>query len=143
MMEAAPRYDILSLIPQRPPFVVVDRLESCDQGSARSSFLVKREHILVEDGELSEAGLVENMAQTAAARVGWLIQGDNKLIHIGYIGDIKNLEIATLPKVNDLLETEILVKNQIFGITVVEGKVKCHDKILASCEMKIFISNKS
>jgi hypothetical protein len=48
-----------------------------------------------------------------------------------------------LPKTGQSLETEIKVKNQIFDITVIEGTVKCEEKVLASCEMKIFISNKT
>ena len=58
----------------------------------------------------------------------------------GYIGDIKNLEIKALPKINDELETEISVENQIFEVTIIRGSVQCRKKLLAECEMKIFIS---
>jgi predicted hotdog family 3-hydroxylacyl-ACP dehydratase len=135
--------DILSIIPQKPPFVMVDKLVYCNEDIARTNFLVREGTILVEDGVLVEAGLVENIAQTAAARSGYLSKIEKKILHIGYIGDVKNLEIASLPKINSLLETEITIKNQIFDITVIAGKVMCGNKILAHCEMKIFISNKS
>jgi len=138
-----PEMDILSIIPQKPPFVMVDKLVYCDDNRARTNFLVQEGNILVEDGVLVEAGLVENIAQTAAARSGYLSKIEKKILHIGYIGDVKNLEIASLPKINALLETEITIKNQIFDITVISGKVMCGNKILAQCEMKIFISNKS
>ncbi len=136
-------YDILSIIPQKPPFVMVDKLIHCDDTSARSIFLITTENILVENGHLSEAGIVENIAQTAAARSGYLIRKENKIAQIGYIGDVKNLEIAELPKINSKIETEIVIKNQIFGITVIAGKMMCGNKILAQCEMKIFISNQT
>jgi len=135
--------EILSIIPQKPPFVMVDKLIYCDDNTARTNFLVREGNILVEDNVLVEAGLVENIAQTAAARSGYLSKIEKKILHIGYIGDVKNLEIASLPKINSLLETEITIKNQIFDITVIVGKVMCGSKILAQCEMKIFISNKS
>jgi len=122
---------------------MVDKLVYCDDNRARTNFLVQEGNILVEDGVLVEAGLVENIAQTAAARSGYLSKIEKKILHIGYIGDVKNLEIASLPKINALLETEITIKNQIFDITVISGKVMCGNKILAQCEMKIFISNKS
>ena len=134
--------DILSIIPQKPPFVMVDTLIYCDENIARTNFIVRKENILVEDGALCEAGLVENMAQTAAARSGYLSRIEKKILHIGYIGDVKNLEIASLPKINSLLETEIRIKNQIFDITVISGRVMCDKKLVAECEMKIFISNK-
>jgi len=122
---------------------MVDKLIYCDDNTARTNFLVREGNILVEDNVLVEAGLVENIAQTAAARSGYLSKIEKKILHIGYIGDVKNLEIASLPKINALLETEITIKNQIFDITVISGKVMCGNKILAQCEMKIFISNKS
>jgi predicted hotdog family 3-hydroxylacyl-ACP dehydratase len=134
--------DILSIIPQKPPFVMIDRLIYCDKNTAKTSFIVRKENILVENGTLCEAGLVENIAQTAAARSGYLAKIEKKILHIGYIGDVKNLEIASLPKINSLLETEIRIKNQIFDITVISGTVWSEKKVLAECEMKIFISNK-
>ena len=133
--------DILSFIPQRPPFVMVDVLVHCDETSARTHFLVQAHNIFVENGELGEAGLIENIAQTAAARSGFLAKTTDKITQIGYIGDVKNLEIAALPKVNSLLETEIVIRNQIFDITVIEGNITCNNRFLAKCEMKIFISN--
>jgi predicted hotdog family 3-hydroxylacyl-ACP dehydratase len=136
-------YDILSLIPQKPPFVMVDKLLYCDEISAKTIFLIRPENILVEDGILSEAGLVENIAQTAAARSGYLTKTENKRTEIGYIGDVKNLEIAGLPKINTSIETVISIKNQIFDITVIEGKVTCNHQVLAQCEMKIFIPNQT
>ncbi len=135
--------DISSIIPQKPPFVMIDQLVYCDDTIARTNFTIKKENIFVEDGVFSEAGLVENIAQTAAARSGYLSTIEKKNLGIGYIGDVKNLEIAALPKINSILETEISIKNQIFDITVISGKVKSGDKVLAQCEMKIFISNKS
>ena len=138
-----PEIDILSIIPQRAPFVMVDQLTACDGTGAKSIFLVKKENILVRDGKLSEAGLVENIAQTAAARSGYLIKTEKKTPQIGYIGDVKNLEIASLPEVDSELETEVRIKNQIFDITVISGTVKCDGQLLATCEMKIFISSKA
>lgn len=122
---------------------MVDKLVYCDENRARTNFFVRKENIFIEDGVLCEAGLVENIAQTAAARSGYLSKSEKKILHIGYIGDVKNLEIALLPKINSTLETEITIKNQIFDITVISGKVMCGNKIIAQCEMKIFISNKS
>ena len=63
-------YDILDLIPQRPPMVMVDRLLHCDPVVTETEFTVREENILVENGRMSACGLVENIAQTCAARMG-------------------------------------------------------------------------
>jgi predicted hotdog family 3-hydroxylacyl-ACP dehydratase len=132
---------ILQFIPQRPPFVMVDQLLHTDDQGARSIFQVREENIFVEDGELAEAGMIENIAQTAAARIGYICQQEKLPVPLGYIGAVQNLEIMALPKINDQLETEISIKNQIFDVTIISGTVQCKGVVMARCDMKIFISN--
>ncbi len=133
--------NILSVIPQRPPFVMVDQLLACDILSSRTSLQIRSENILVENGELSEAGLIENIAQTVAASAGYTALKNDEPVLIGYIGAVKNLDIAALPKVGDIINTEVTVINQVFGVTIATGSVECKGEILAKCEMKIFIKN--
>jgi hypothetical protein len=38
------------------------------------------------------------------------------------------------------LETEIIIENQIFDVTLITGKIICNDRLMARCEMKIFIT---
>lgn len=131
---------ILSFIPQRAPFVMVDKLLDCDEKRGRSSFTVRADNIFVENGELREPGLTENIAQTAAARSGYMGGRSGEPIPVGYIGGIKNLEIMALPKTGDELITEIAIENQIFDVMLISGKVYCREQLMAQCEMKIFIN---
>ncbi|TWI96360.1 hypothetical protein JN11_04094 [Mucilaginibacter frigoritolerans] len=133
--------NILSLIPQRPPFVMVDELLYCDKFITKTTFKIVDDNVLVVNGEFTEAGLMENIAQTAAARAGYLAQIENKPVAVGYIGAVKNFEIFDLPKVKDELLTEVKIENQVFDVTIILGIVKCNDMILAQCEMNIFIGN--
>jgi len=133
--------NILAFIPQRPPFVMVDDVLSSGEVVTRSSFLVTADNIFVEDGVLKEPGLVENIAQTAAARAGFIAQTENKPVRVGYIGAIRNLHIYGFPRLNDKIITEITVEKQIFDVSVISGKITCNEKVLAHCEMKIFITN--
>jgi predicted hotdog family 3-hydroxylacyl-ACP dehydratase len=130
---------ILALIPQRPPFVMIDQLTYSDDKSSRSSFLIKQDNIFVSNGKFREAGLVENIAQTAAARAGHESQLKNEPVKVGYIGAVKNLEIFSLPNAGDTIETEVAIENQVFDVTIIVGKVTGNGKLLAQCEMKIFI----
>lgn len=132
--------NILSYIPQRPPFVMVDEIIDSGEKKTCSKFLIKEDNIFVENGFLKEPGLVENIAQTAAARAGYIAQLEKKPVLVGYIGAIKNLEIFFYPKLQDELITEIIIENQIFDVTLISGKIICNHKIAAQCEMKIFIN---
>ncbi|MEP7165069.1 MAG: 3-hydroxyacyl-ACP dehydratase [Ferruginibacter sp.] len=131
---------ILSFIPQRPPFVMVDEIIYSDEKTTRSKFLVKADNIFVENGILKEPAMVENIAQTAAARAGYIAQAENKPVRVGYIGGIKNLLITGYPKINDEIITEITIENQIFDVSVISGKISCNEFVVAQCEMKIFIT---
>jgi predicted hotdog family 3-hydroxylacyl-ACP dehydratase len=133
--------DIIHLIPQKPPFVMVSQLLYVDEETAKSSFIINPDNVFVKDGIFQEAGLMENIAQTAALRSGYIASTENKPVEVGYIGAIKDFEVFNLPKANDELITEVTIENQIFNVTVLSGKVWHNENLLAQCEMKVFIGN--
>ena len=137
-MMKLPVENIIPLIPQKPPFVMVSKLIYMDENSTRSSFVVQADNVFVKDNLFQEAGLMENIAQTAALRAGYLAQAENKPAVLGYIGAVSGFEVFGLPKVNDEIITEITVENQIFEITVLFGKVWHNNDLIAKCEMKVF-----
>jgi len=131
---------ILSLIPQKPPFVMVDELLFSDDNITKTSFTITADNVFVINGEFSEAGLMENMAQTAAAGSGNMARIENRPVLNGYIGQVKNFEIYSLPKVGDVLMTEVKIEVQVFAAGIVSGKIWCNEVEVAQCEMKIFIN---
>jgi predicted hotdog family 3-hydroxylacyl-ACP dehydratase len=134
-----PQIPIQELIPQRPPFVLVDRFVFEDEETLYSLFRVPADHVMVEDGVLTEGGLVENIAQTAAARAGFLCRRDGLPVPRGYIGAVQQLEIRDLPAVADEIRTSVTIKHQVFNATQVQGTVWLGNKVLGTCDMKIFI----
>lgn len=132
--------NIQDLIPQRPPFVMVDKVISYSETGFSTGFSIKADNIFTEDGLFKEPGLVENIAQTAAARAGYVSKTENKPVLVGYIGAINNLEVFSLPKTGDELITEITIENQIFDVTLISGKITCHNETIVQCKMKIFIN---
>lgn len=120
---------------------MVDELVYSDDKISRSRFLVKPDNIFLENGRLQEAALLENIAQTAASRAGYAATSNHEPVKLGYIGAVKNFEVFQLPNTADLLETEIVIANQIFDVTLIRGSIHCMGQLLASCEMKIFIIN--
>jgi len=132
--------DILAFIPQRPPFVMIGTLMFADEKTATTKFTITAENIFCENGFFSEAGLLENIAQTMAAGTGYSAQKENKPVSVGYIGAVKNFEVFFLPKINDELFTEIVVTDEIFNMKNIKGKIMCDHLPVAACEMKIFIN---
>lgn len=130
--------DIHTLLPQQEPFVMVDRLIQIDEKSFATETQVKVENIFVDDGCLSASGLIENIAQTCAARIGfvnkYILQ---KGIQIGFIGAVRNLEILSLPQVGQTITTKVEVVEEVFGMTLAKAMVTCEGETLVTTEMKI------
>ena len=134
---------IFTLIPQRPPMVMVDKLIYSDEQKAITGFSIKEGNIFCSKGQFFEAGLIENMAQSAALHAGWMAKqhpdGKIKKPPVGVIGAVKNLRIFCLPEINTEIKTEIIILTKIFNASMISGRVKAGDEILAECEMKIFL----
>ena len=135
------KIDILELLPQKPPFIMIDKLEFCDREITITNLKIQSKNIFCDNGIFSESGLIENIAQSCAARVGYINKYISKeSIHLGFIGTIRNLEILRLPKTDEFITTEINVLEEIFRMTLVKAAVKAGNELIASCEMKISIS---
>jgi len=135
--------DVLDIIPQKPPFVMVDNLLHCDPQTTKTILTVREDNIFVINGVLAEAGLIENIAQTCAARAGNVGngKGDNG-VKIGFIGAIRNLEMVRLPKLGETLVTQVDTVQEVFQTTLVNATVSVGDEIIASGEMKISMTDK-
>lgn len=129
---------ILQLLPQRPPFVMVSHLLDYTATDTTCSLTIEADNLFVEDGKLTACGLIENIAQTCAARIGYL----NKYIlfqdiNIGFIGAVRDFHVAQLPQVGDEIVTHIHVLQDVFDMTLATAEVKLEDKVIASAEIKI------
>lgn len=132
--------DIHELLPQQEPFVMIGKLTHFDQTLTVTETLVQEENIFVDGGRFSAAGLMENIAQTCAARIGYankyILKKD---IQLGFIGAVRNFEVKALPKVGDTIVTRVEVKEEIFGMTLAYATIECDGEVLVSTEMKIAI----
>ena len=130
---------ILDLIPQRAPIVMVDEFLGIEENVSKTSFTVREDNIFVDNQKLSECGLIEHIAQSAAARVGFIFKSNQQPIPIGYIGSINNFELIELPAVGDKISTTIQIVQEVFNITLIQATCSIGDKEIASCKMKIFL----
>ncbi|MDR3093250.1 MAG: pseudouridylate synthase [Bacteroidales bacterium] len=147
-MNETAQIDILDLIPQRRPFVMVDSLLYFDMEVTTASLKILPDNIFAADGALTEAGVIESIAQTCAARMGYLskyVPHDTAFIEdaikIGFIGSIKNLTIGRRPRVNEEITVSITVLSELPALTLVDACVSSNGETLASGRMTISLSN--
>ena len=136
--------DIHTLLPQQEPFVMVSRLVQFDTVRTVTETDIKADNLFVDEGHFSASGLIENIAQTCAARLGYVNKYIlMKSIQLGFIGAVKNLEVMALPKVGDTITTIVDVRAEVFGMTLADAVVKIGDQILLTTEIKIAIKEEA
>ena len=132
--------NIKDFIPQREPIIMIDDLLEASDSHSVTRLVVMSDNMFVEAGKLTEPGLVENIAQTAAAQVGYQCAMKKIPVPLGYIAAVKNLVISKLPSVGSQIVTSIRILNQVMDVTLAEGKVMDADGTMCcSCEMRIFV----
>ena len=130
---------IYQLIPQRPPIVMVDTLWSAAESSAETGLHVSADNLFVKDSVLWEPGLIEHIAQSSAAFAGYDTFIHGLAPRLGYIGEIKNCKIHSLPKVGTELRTRIRLIAEAVGVSLIAAETYVDDTLVAECQMKIFI----
>ena len=137
------KIDVLTLLPQRPPFLMIDRLTHFDEVVTTTQFTLREDNLFMEEGGvLNSCALVENIAQTCAARMGYInsyISKEN--VKLGFIGAIKRLEIARTARQGETLSTSIEVMQEVGAVTMVNATVKVGEETIVTAEMKIALSD--
>jgi predicted hotdog family 3-hydroxylacyl-ACP dehydratase len=132
--------DIHELLPQQEPFVMVGQLVHFDMTRTVTETTIGSENMFVENGQMTASGLIENIAQTCAARIGYVNKYIlKKGIQIGSIGAIRNLEVKALPAVGDTIRTTVDVVEEVFGMILANASIECNGETMVTTEMKIAI----
>lgn len=133
-------WPVSDIIPQKHPFVFIDKVIEFTEIEISTQFEITEESPFVAHGKLHEAGLIENIAQTAAALEGCNAKQQNKEIKLGFIGSVKRLTIARAPLVGERVETKLKIVTTALGVNVAEGSVSIGDEQIASCTLNIFLN---
>lgn len=132
--------DIRSLIPQREPVLMVDRLISVDGNTATTCLTVRSDLFFVADGQLAETGMIEHIAQSASAFAGYQARRQGAAEPpVGYIGEVKKFCCHRCPLVGETLHTTVTMGAEAGGVTLLTGETRIGNETVASTQMKIFV----
>jgi predicted hotdog family 3-hydroxylacyl-ACP dehydratase len=129
---------IIQLIPQKPPFVMVDSLYEYTQLTGKMGFTIPADNILVENGHFSEPGIIEHMAQSMSLHRGYrgFLAGLEKP-ETGFIGSIKSVEVFTLPQTGSKLTTYVNIQHEIKNVTMVSARTEDENgNLIATSDMR-------
>jgi 3-hydroxyacyl-[acyl-carrier-protein] dehydratase len=131
----------MEYIPQAAPFEMIDTLIMADETQSVTQLTIRHNHLFVDNNRFSEPGLIENMAQTAAAGTGYYAAQNELKPPVGFIGAIKNFEVTQLPKIGDTIRTTTEVQHTVMNATIVQAVIHLNDEKIAEAEFKIFLEN--
>ena len=149
MIRGIEEIPVTRLIRQRPPFVMVDCLRSCDTAGVVTQLTVRPDNMFLDgDGiTLSAPGIIENMAQSCAARMG-LVSRDGGQdasgdILQGVIGEIRDAVVLRQPRCGETMLTRVSVLEEVFNLSLAEVEVTVEGQTIATARMKIALVGQS
>ena len=130
--------DVRTLLPQQPPFVMVDTLVHFGERTTTCALTVKPDNLFCDEGCFSPAGITESIAQTCAVRLGFYNKYVlHQAVQIGYIGAIRDLTFHRLPRVGERLDTTVTICEEVMGMTLAEAIVEVDGERIAEAWFKI------
>ena len=142
--------DIELLIPQRIPFVMVDEFEEVELpaseeritgASCTTSLFVRRDnYFILTDGEISESGLIEHIAQSASALAGYeAVRHDAQRPPVGMIAEVRRFVCHRRPRAGELITTTVTFGFSLGSMTLCHGISCIADDIVCEVDLKIYI----
>ncbi|MGN1220333.1 MAG: pseudouridylate synthase, partial [Candidatus Cryptobacteroides sp.] len=119
-----------------------DKLTHFEMTTSTTELTVNESNIFVDNGRFSPSGMMENMAQTCAARLGFYNKYIlKKEVQVGFIGAVRNYVIEEMAPVGSTISTTVDIIEEVFGMTLAQASVKCCGKIIATAEIKLSVRN--
>lgn len=135
-----PLQNVTDFIPQRPPVVMIGTIVSSLGEQITTELNITDDNIFVENGQFTESGMIENIAQTAASMVGVKAHETNTEVPVGFIGGINRVEVNGHASVGQTITTQVTTLQEVFNITMIQGQCFLGDECLLSCQMKIVLN---
>ncbi|PPL03729.1 hypothetical protein SAMN05444682_102337 [Parapedobacter indicus] len=129
--------------------VMVDRVVTVDGFKTETSFVVRPDCLFVQNGTLSEMGMLENLAQTSFIFLNYFFIRPNEVLwdkekdNLGVISTILDLEVQKLPNVGDQLltctHTELVFTSDFLKICNIQGRVSVNGETALQASMKMLL----
>jgi hypothetical protein len=123
---------------------MIDKLLSCEGNKATAELTVRTDNIFLTKNGLSPSGIIESMAQTAAARTGFIMKtesgSENKRVPIGVIGSIKNFKSYFMPQVGSKMIITIGIDHEVLNATIMKCYAEVNGIKAAEGNLQIFLS---
>lgn len=133
--------NIHNFLPHREPMLMADYILELTKEKVVTSFEILEDNVFVHNNKFAEAGLIENLAQTCSSILGQSFfenpETDTKVI--GFITNIKKIEVFSLPVVGDKIISKASLISQYENICHIFCETFNKDELLIRGEINLFI----
>jgi predicted hotdog family 3-hydroxylacyl-ACP dehydratase len=132
---------IEEIIPHREPMRFVDALTDCAETTATATARFSSSHFAVADGTVMEGALVECMAQTVAAALGWRRRAGGNAAgaaNNGMLAAVSNFKFIAPPPLDQLLTIKIREVKRLGPMLRIEGSVFHGAELIAAGELSLY-----
>ena len=117
---------------------MIDAMLHYDDTRTTTSFEIRDNNLFLSADRLTSCGVIENIAQTCAARIGYINKYIlKKEISAGVIAAIKKFEIHEWPRIGDVITTDLEVQAEAFGMMLTMATVRLDGREIATAEVKM------
>lgn len=142
--------DILSLLPHRPPIIVVDRVLAVEGLKTTTAYQVQPDTVFISHNGFSEMGMLENLAQTSFIFLNYFFSaektgstGESTRKKLGFISNISRFELIRCPKIGEQLKTttiaELVFDSEFLKICNIQGEVMLNGQPALKADMKMLL----
>src|SRR5690606_16378223 len=114
---------ICKLIPQQPPFVLVDTLIEYGADRIVAAFNIPQQQVLVATTAApTEAGVIEDFARTVASQHGYGYFTRDRSPPVASFASLTDFAVHRRPRAGQHLSTTTHILQRMFGVTAVRGE---------------------
>ena len=128
-----------TVIPHRPPMRLIDTLDAWSEEAAQASVVFDPAHLAVDDGRVTEAALVECLAQTVAAMEGARAAAAGTGGQLGMLCGVADFTVLRRPRAGERLEIRVRAEKRLGTMLLAAGEVWCNGSVAASGALKLSV----
>lgn len=128
------------IIPHRGAMLLIDSLEASENGAGSARTTLPATCLTTgDDGVIDRLTLVELVAQTYAAVVGWEMIRAGHDFPIGYLVGVQKFACAAPARAGETLTVNVETVGEFEGFAIVEGTVLRGETVLATAKIKLWV----
>ena len=129
---------IAELVPHRPPMQWLQALTECTETTATATACFTAGHFAVVNGAVPETALIECVAQTVAAALGYRSRATG-VVNNGLLAAVTRFQIQSSPPLGQELHIAVRELKRLGPMVLVAGVVSCDGRVIASGELSLYV----